>query len=269
MALAGGSIVAADRDPWRSVVRRGPSPADEPPGEPLDVPEPPGTHRAPPLTSLVGAGVAAAGAGLLAAVLGQLLFAVFAAVGAVAAVATWAVGALVARRDRRRAEASYRAALRRVRGGVARCARRCRAQAPMPHHRDVVDALEVIHGDGAGVWSRRCGPSEALWVTIGRGTCRWVPPIAADTRRHLGAELLVSLDQCERLVDVAVPLALESSGVVAFHGDPARTAALARSVIVQLAATYGPADWQLQVVTSDPIVGGGPAGCRTPVAGTA
>ena len=251
MALAGGSIVAVDRDPWRSIVRRGPWPADEPPGEPLDVPEPPGTHRVPPLTSLVGAGVAAAGAGLLAAVLGQLLFAVFAAVGAVAAVATWAVGALVARRDRRRAEASYRAALREFEESL----RDAHADAERRHrsaHSDVVEALEVIHGDGAGVWSRRCGPSEVLWATIGRGTCRWTPPIAADTRHRLGADLLVSLDHCERLVDVAVPLALESSGVVAFHGDPARTTALARSVIVQLAATYGPADWQLQVVTSDP-----------------
>ena len=250
-ARTGGSIVAVDSDPWRHAVRRGPSPPNEPSVEPLEVPEPPGAHRAPPLTSLVGAGVAAAGAGVLAAVLGQLLFAVFAAVGAVASVATWAVGALVARRDRRRADASYRTAMHAF--GEALIGAHAKAeQAHRAAHRDVVDALEVVHGDGAGLWSRRCGPAEALWATIGRGTCRWAPPIAADTRHRLGAELLVSVDQCERLVDVAVPIALESSGVVALHGPAPRTAALARSVIVQLAATYGPADWQLHVVTSDP-----------------
>ncbi len=250
-AVVGGSIVAVDHDPWHSVVRRGPRPVDEPPREPLDVPEPPGAHRAPPLTSLVGAGVAAAGAGLLAVLFGQLLFAVFAAVGAVAAVATWAVGALVARRDRRHAEASYRAAQCMFEQGL----RDAHADAERRHravHHDVVEALEVIHGDGAGVWARRCGPSEVMWATIGRGTCRWTPPIAADQRHRLGADLLVSLDHCERLVDVAVPLALDTSSVVAFHGVSSRTAALTRSVIVQLAATYGPADWQLQVVTERP-----------------
>jgi S-DNA-T family DNA segregation ATPase FtsK/SpoIIIE len=249
-SLVGGSIVALDRDPWRSVVRRGPAAPDQPFGEQLEVPQAPGTHRAPPLTSLVGAGVAAAGAGLLAAVLGQLLFAVFAGVGAVAAVATWAVGALVARRDRRRANAAHHTERQVFESALsdahADAERRHRSQ-----HRDVVDALEAVHGS-AGVWSRRCGPSDALWATVGRGTCRWTPPIADDTGGRLDADLLVSLEQCERLVDVAVPLALESSSVVAFSGVPVHVAALARSVIVQLAATYGPADWQLQVITSEP-----------------
>ena len=247
----GGSIVAVDRDPWRSMVRRAPSPSNDTLDVLLDVPEPPGTHRAPPLTSLVGAGVAAAGAGLLAAVLGQLLFAVFAAVGAVAAIATWAVGALLARRDRRRAVAAHRAALvvfeKTLHRAHLAAERQHRAQ-----HRDLVDALGVIHGDGTGIWSQRCMPHDALWSTIGRGTCRWNPPITADARGHLDADLLVSLERSERLDDVAVPLGLEPGSVVALHGSPTSTEALARSVIVQLAATYGPADWQLQVVTDHP-----------------
>lgn len=247
----GGSIVAIDRDPWRRVVRRGPSARSAVIAESLAVPEPPGAHRAPPLTSLVGAGVAAAGAGLLAAVLGQLLFAVFAAVGAVASVATWAAGALVARRDRRRGEASHRAAIAAFEQALIDAHTDAEAR-HRSRHRDVVDALEVIHGDGGGVWSRRCAPSDVLWTTIGRGTCRWSPPIDDEERGRLDAELLVSLERCERLADVAVPLALEPGSVVALHGLPARTVALARSVIVQLAASYGPADWQLQVVTSDP-----------------
>ena len=249
--VASGSIVPADRDPWRSVVRRGPAAASEAVGDVLSVPGAPAVHRAPPLTSLVGAGVAAAGAGVLAAVLGQLLFAVFAAVGAIASIATWAVGALMARRDRRRAEATHRAEL----ADFDLALLRAHVDAELDHrsrHRSVVDALDVVHGDGSNIWSRRLQPAGALWSTIGRGTCRWAPPIAADARVRLDAELLVTLDHCERLVDVAVPLALEPSSVVAFHGSLAIGAALCRSVIVQLAASYGPADWELQVVTSDP-----------------
>ena len=64
--------------------------------------------------------------------------------------------------------------------------------------------------------------------------------------------MLVALERFERLDDVAVPLALEPSSVVAVHGTPMVTAGLCRSIVVQLAADYGPADWELQVVTSDP-----------------
>jgi DNA segregation ATPase FtsK/SpoIIIE, S-DNA-T family len=249
--ITGGSIVPADRDPWRSVVRRGPSDVGEATPPALDVPESPAPHRAPPLTALVGAGIAAVGAGLLAAVLGQVLFAVFAAVGAVASLTTWAVGALVARRDRRRAEATHRAAL----VEFERALLRAHVSAEREHrvlHRSVVDALELIHGDGSGLWSRRCGSSEALWATIGRGTSRWLPPIANDDRDRLSAGLLVTLDRCERLDDVAVPIPLEPSSVVALRGVPMIADALCRSVLVQLAATYGPADWELVVVTHHP-----------------
>ena len=61
----------------------------------------------------------------------------------------------------------------------------------------------------------------------------------------------MTLGRCEWLDDVAVPLALEPSSVIAVRGAPATAEALCRSVIVQLAADYGPADWQLQVVTDD------------------
>jgi S-DNA-T family DNA segregation ATPase FtsK/SpoIIIE len=246
-----GSIVPADRDPWRRVVRRGPVAPSGAPTDAFVVPGLPAAHRAPPLTSLVGAAVAAAGAGVLAAVLGQLLFAVFAAVGAVVSIATWAVGALVARRDRRRDDTTHRAEL----ADFDEALRRAHAAAERDHrlrHRSVVDALDVVHGDGSNIWSRRVQPAGALWSTIGRGTCRWTPPIDADARVRLDAELLVTLGQCERLVDVAVPLALEVSSVVAIHGPTDIGAALCRSVIVQFAATYGPADWELQVVTSSP-----------------
>ena len=249
--IATGSVVPAERDPWRRVVRRGPiAPAGSLP-VPLEVPAPPTIHRAPPVTTLVGAGVAALGAGLLAAVLGQLMFALFAAVGAVASLATWAVGALVARRDRRRSTADHHRAV----ADFQQALERARCAADRDHrarHRSVVDALDRIHRDAAGVWSRRCAGDEPLWVTVGRGTSRWVPPVDLADRGRLDAELLLAIESCERLDDVAVPLALEASSTMAVHGPPAVTESLCRSMIVQLAADYGPADWELRVVADDP-----------------
>ncbi len=64
----------------------------------------------PPATALVGAGVAALGAVVLAVVLGQAMFAVIALVGALASFATWVVGVVGVARRRARARRSARAA---------------------------------------------------------------------------------------------------------------------------------------------------------------
>jgi hypothetical protein len=183
-SASGGSVVASDGDPWRRVVRRAPSVVVNRPVESIEVPEPPGAHRAPPLTSLVGASVAVAGAGLLAALLGQAMFALFAAIGAIASFATWAVGAIGARRARRRADATHRTAV----AAFAEALRRGRRDADEHHrltHPSVVDALATALGDGGGLWSRRTGPTDPLRATVGRGTCRWRPSIEDDRRRLL------------------------------------------------------------------------------------
>ncbi len=210
--LGAGSIAAADRDPWRRVVRRGPSRPSDPATSVISVPEPPLEHRAPPLVGLVGAAVAVAGAGLMAAVLGQAMFALFAAIGAVASLATWAVGAIGARRSRRRAAGLHR---RQVDGFVA-ALQTAHVEADRRHraaHRSVVDI--ALSGNTAEwerrVWERRSDP---LSVTLGQGTVRWVAPIVDDERRSLPADLLVAVDRCEQLTDTAVPLDLPRGCVV-------------------------------------------------------
>jgi S-DNA-T family DNA segregation ATPase FtsK/SpoIIIE len=249
--IATGSIVPAERDPWRRVVQRGPEAPIEPPPHPIDVPQPPTTHRPPPLTSLVGAGIAALGAGVLAMVLGQLLFAVFAAVGAIASLATWAVGAIVARRDRRRAVATYRRAVAAFEDALDRA--RCAASRDHHRrHRSVVDALDRLRSEAPDPWSRRLVGDGTLWATVGRGTAPWLPPIAIDERAQLGADLLVAVERCDHLDDVAIPLALGASTTIGLRGSTTLVEALCRSIIVQLATDYGPADWELQVVTTDP-----------------
>ena len=74
-------------------------------------------------------------------------------------------------------------------------------------------------------------------------------PIAHDERRSLPSDLLVAVERCEQLTDIAVPLDLAPGCVVGVHGDLDAATALARSIIVQLATTDGPADWQLVIVT--------------------
>ena len=246
-----GSIAPAERDPWRRVVRRGPDAGAGSPLPRIAIPGPAAIHRAPPLTTLVGAGVGALGAGVLAGLLGQLLFALFAAVGAVASLATWAIGAMVARRDRRRCAAQHQRAVADFRGALTRA----RAAAEHNHrvrHRGVVGSLDRIHHDQGGLWSCRPDPDEALWVAIGRGTCRWAPPVDVDDRARLDAELLLAIESCERFDDVAVPLALDATSTIALHGSSTVTESLCRSMIIQLAADYGPADWELHVVSEDP-----------------
>ena len=250
IAARRGSLVGSDRDPWRSVVRRAPAATNLAAAVELTVPEPPTPHRGPPMTGLIGAGVAAAGAGMMAVLLGQVLFALFAVIGAVAAVATWGVGAALAWRDRRRAVAEHDRARSHFRLALANA----RDEAERIHrsvNRTLVDVLDTATGDGASIWScrRADGP---MRTTIGTGTIRWSPPIGRDDRRRLDADLIVAIDDCERLDDAPVPLELVPGRVVSLRGSDAAVSALCRATVVQLAVGYGPADWELVVVSTDP-----------------
>ena len=245
-----GSIVQSERDPWRRVVRRGPTMQVRGEIVEIAVPQPPPDHRSPPLGGLVGAGVTVAGAGLMAVVLGQAMFALFAAIGAAATLTTWAVGALGSRRRRRRADTVHRRDTARFveQLGAAHAA------AALHHrvtHRSVVDAVN----SGANreweqrVWARRIGEHDPFVACLGQGTVRWVVPIGADERRRLDPDHLAAVERCERLTDVDVPLQLPPGRVIALHGDTAAAIAVARSIVIQLATAHGPADLRLVIVT--------------------
>ena len=96
-----GTIAPIPGDPWRREVRRAPQRRSDPPDPPVLLP--PGEPRIdlPAATALVGAALAVIGAVVIAGLLHQMMFAVFAVVGAVASGATWAVGALSVWRRRR------------------------------------------------------------------------------------------------------------------------------------------------------------------------
>lgn len=241
-----GSLVAAEHDPWRRIVRRAPATAT-PALATISVPRPPAEHHVPPLGGLAGAGVAAVGAGLMAAVLGQALFALFALVGAAASAITWAIGALAARRRRARSRAGHQREMQEFAAQLERA----HAANLLRHRQRYDDVIDVVAIDERRIWHRTASDS-TVTATLGRGTVVAPAPIAPDDRAVLSADLLVAVERCERLVDVPVPVALGASAVVAFHGDEAMAAALARSLIVQLGSSHGPADLRLAIVTHRP-----------------
>ena len=247
----GGSLVAADNDPWRRIVRRGPT-LDRPIEDSgLPVPEQPATQGTPPMTALIGGGAAALGAILIAAVFGQPMFALFAMIGAVASTATWIVGAASARRKRRHASIAFQQQVRIFRSALSQACQD-RREGHLGRYRSVVDLLCDLDQSTGRIWERRVSDDWPLAASTGIGTCRWEAPIPASARGSLSPELLVDVEKCEQLDGVVAPLTMRRGDAVALHGDLGTGRSLARSIIVQSAVASGPADWRLVVISAEP-----------------
>ena len=247
-----GALADRQADPWRREVRRGPCPVPVRAVSSIILPVNSARIPVPSALGLVGAAIAVMGAAALAIILGQMMFALFALIGAFASFGTWCVGAGDAWRKnwRRRVEA------------VADRARfhqelDCQQAAARRHHlalhSDVLTALPVVDaldGDRSIVWSRRLftqggDPIDLLRCVLGRGEQRWSVPCDGQA----DADSQAALQTAGLLSDVGVPLLIERGRAVAVQGRSALVAALLRSIIVQLAISVGPADWQLVIVT--------------------
>ena len=247
-----GALADRQADPWRREVRRGPCPVPARAVSPIILPVNSARIPIPSALGLVGAAIAVMGAAALAVILGQMMFALFALIGAFASFGTWCVGAGDAWRKNRR---------RRVEA-VADRARfyqelDCQQAAARRHHfalhSDVLAALPVadaLAGDRSIVWARRLftqggDPIDLLRCVLGRGEQRWSVPCDGNA----DADSQAALQTAGLLSDVGVPLLIEPGRAVAVHGSSALVAALLRSIIIQLAISVGPADWQLVIVT--------------------
>ena len=251
-AVTDAAVVAAPdeplpaNDPWRRSVVRGRVTDDDAAMPALRVPAPPAERRSPPATGLIGALVGLVGSGAMALLLGQLLFAMFGVLAATASFATWAVGAVGAARARRRAR---RAAANEVAafGDDLQSIAHIQRRRHVDRHPTIVDVLDGL--DPRRVWERRLDPDAPLCASIGTGVHRRAVPLDTDERRRLSPDLERSVAAAERLTDVAVPIELQAGDVLALHGPVATSASIARSIVVQLGAAHGPADWRLAVVT--------------------
>ena len=252
-----GSISPHVTDPWRRVVWRAPHhrPVWDPPV--ISVPSPPTEQPRPPATALIGAAVAALGALVVSLTIGSAVFLVLGAVATVGAVVTWSVGVVSARRANRRAGEAHDAETSLFARSLSdlRALREAHHRSEHPHLLSATEAIDRLAG---ALWSRRLdADADGLdpTVTVGRGRVRWSPSIVDDTGRGSAPEptIVAAIERASHLDDVPAPLTLRAGEVVAFRGRRRHVDGLARSVIVQLAAWYGPADWRLMVVTRDPV----------------
>ena len=245
---ASGSLATHPNDPWRRVVWRSPEQRVHWSPDEAVAPEWPDDVARPPVSGLFGAGVMAVGAGVMAAVMRNPMFAMFASIGVAAALVTFGIARITAHRR----ASSLRTEYQRASAAFDRSLAQLRTDKHTAHlgdYRTIGAAVgHGLHGT-TELWQRRC--VEELTCSIGIGTVRWTPPVSLPTNRLLDPSLVASIEACAQLSDVPAPLTIRPGEVVAFRGERGDAAALARAVIVQLATLVGPADWQLVVVTSD------------------
>ncbi len=238
-------------DPWHRELRRGPIPHHALADTAICVPSPSAMDAYPAPTALVGAGVAAAGAVGLAAVLGQTMFAIIALVGAVASFATWLVGVVGVWRRHRRAHRADRTASEQFERQLVERHRRVRAcwRATDP---DVVDMLTDVAAERRWVWRRRAD-RDGIRVALGPGTVIVPPTLEPDgsVSGEPRPSHLATVDHWSRFADVAVPLVIRPSEALAVTGAHHAVRALLRSIAVQIASSTGPADVRIVVVTDD------------------
>ena len=259
----GGAIAPHLSDPWKRVVWRSPVVPERRPPETVVAPSDVADARTPPATGLVGAAVGALGAVVIAAVMDNAMFLLFAGLGAVTALVTWLVGVSAARRATRRDRLAYTREVERFARQVAALGDVHRVEHER-RHTQLEAVLTCVDRLEPGIWARRVAASdddagahsasrEAMRATIGTATARWRPPVvAADGGEVTNHELTGLVARCARMDDVAAPVSLRDGEAIAFHGPFPLVTALARSIVVQLATHYGPADWRLVVVTAEP-----------------
>ncbi|MFK7919844.1 MAG: FtsK/SpoIIIE domain-containing protein [Ilumatobacter sp.] len=254
LRAGGGSIASHVADPWRRVVWRAPFSSPTWSADTIVAPDPPREPSPPSFTGLIGVGVTAAGAVVIAQVMGNPMFMLFALMGVVASLTTFVVGMVVAQRQCRGARADHLALLAALRRNVASLGA-SRREHHREHHRSVTDTLLEALAGGGRIWQRRLDPASAsgdvrpLQAVVGVGTFRWRPDIEVAHAEALDPSLIQQIEACSRLPDAAAPISLHPGDAVALHGPAPLGSAVARSIVCQLATWVGPADWQLVVVT--------------------
>ena len=188
-----------------------------------------------------------AGAGVIAAVLNQPMFLLFGALGAVVALATWAAQRVGLIRSRRRSSRALRKAIADFESGLDE-----QRRARIRHHRASVGTLTRAVATAADpdstLWARRSDHPDAFTVSLGVGEVTWQPSLAGD-ERSLPPNCWSTIERARTLADDPVPLTVGPGVRVALCGPHA--AAVAASLLAQLAVQVGPADWRLMIVTAD------------------
>ena len=191
--------------------------------------------------------LALGGAGLVAVLLHQPMFLIFGAIGAIVAFGTWG-GQRISLSLRRRRNARDQHA-EQVEFEAAVGAQRVEY---VNHHRsnDSTPAMarQAIEGLTGALWERRATHLDGFAVSVGFGSVAWTPCVDGsegvdDTTGNLGAMAI--------LPDLALIAEIGAACRLAVRGAAEGTRAIARSIVMQLAANCGPADVRIVVVTTE------------------
>jgi S-DNA-T family DNA segregation ATPase FtsK/SpoIIIE len=239
-------------DPTRLMVVRPPRCAIERTWAPIRVPDALRPAPAPEPVShgqLVTSAIALVVAVVMAVVVGQAMFAMFALMGAVASLGSWAVTWWRRRAQRLRAERAASLGHERLLVELAERSRALRAR----HLSDtalVGSIFEAVRTDR--LWARRPEHTDAFTVTIGWGEVARHIELACSDDGPPGEHLVEAARTAALLEDMPVPVDLGagSESVLAVTGPVA--AAVVRALVMQIAVSTGPADWSLLVVAADP-----------------
>ncbi len=184
---------------------------------------------------LVPALLGLAGAGAIAVLLQQPMFLLFGALGGLVALGSWGAQRIASLRSRKRATRAYAEAHLRYLDEVARDRESFRR-----FHLATVPTVALAHAalrsTHVSLWCRRRAHGDAYLAGLGLGDIAW--PDAAN-------ETGVVDDREAR--DLPIAADLGSGARLALRGPQAM--AVARSLLVQLTASCGPADLRLVVVT--------------------
>ncbi len=187
---------------------------------------------------LVPALLGLAGAGAIAMVMQQPMFLLFGALGGLVALGSWGAQRIVSFRSRKREAVAFAAAhatfLADVRNDRELFRRFHLATVPT-----VATAHTTITTPTTALWSRRGDHGDAFVVALGFGDIAW-----PDSENETG-EL-----EDRQAHDLPIPANLGRGARLAVRGPQAMAAA--RSLVVQLSVSCGPADLRLVVVTDRP-----------------
>ena len=238
------SLTQLRGDPWRRSLHRTPRalPLWDPTPIAVPVEASDGSSRA---GGLLAAMLAVVGGVAVAVVMKNPLFLVFAGVGFVVAVGNRLGGRLSDRRQRKQSAAEAERERQRFADDVAN-----QLADRISFHRSIAPTVDVtltaarsMTGD---VWSRRALHDDAFTVAMGWGTESWTVSLGNGTLPP-DADALVR--EAQRLEGESVLTTLGSGQSLAIAGH--HGAAVARSLVVQLATWTGPADWRLLVVVDN------------------
>jgi len=116
----------------------------------------------------------------------------------------------------------------------------------------VESAVGIALADDSRLWQRRTDHSDAFQVALGYGRESWGVPLTGSVPPEL--EPILAEYRTTGLGVLPTMTTLNRGSALGIAGVHTHTAALARSVILQLACAHGPADLRIGVITDKPMI---------------